>query len=175
MEGRRFAAAVDLGPAGRAHVNVILLVITTLDEQIDTLDASLGVFARSDPRTRALMELRGFGVILACVLLAEIGDARRFRRARQITRAAGLDPVVSDSADRKRRGHLAKAGSPQLRWALVEAASGWASRAGAPDHQLHLETRQRLNAQKANLTVARKPGRRIYRVLRELDPDHLAA
>jgi transposase len=29
--------------------------------------------------------------------------------------------VVEESADTRRRGHLAKAGSPHPRWALVEA------------------------------------------------------
>jgi transposase len=115
------------------------------------------------------MRLRGIGAILACVLLAEIGDARRFHRARQVVRAAGLDPIVDDSADTTRRGHPAKAGSPHRRWALVEAASGWAGRACAPDHDLHQSVKHRLNPQKANLTVARKLGRRAYHVLRDLD------
>src|SRR6266851_2378194 len=33
-----------------------------------------------------------------------------------------LDPVVDESGETRRRGKLAKAGSPHLRWALVEAA-----------------------------------------------------
>lgn len=53
-------------------------------------------------------------------ILAEIGEASRFRRGEQITRLVGLDPVVDESGETRRRGHLAKAGSPHLRWALVE-------------------------------------------------------
>jgi transposase len=46
----------------------------------------------------------------------------RFRRAQQITRLAGLDPVVEESGQTRRRGKLTKAGSAHLRWALSEAA-----------------------------------------------------
>jgi transposase len=65
-------------------------------------------------QTRALLGRRRS----TCHLLAEIGEARRFRRAQQIMRLAGLDPVVDESGETRRRGKLAKAGSPHLGWAL---------------------------------------------------------
>lgn len=89
-----------------------------------------------------MQSIYGIGPILACHLLAEIGEARRFRRAEQITRLAGLDPVVDESGETRRRGHLAKAGSPHLRWALVEAAVH-AHRTTAPDLALYRATRER--------------------------------
>ncbi|MCA1698542.1 MAG: IS110 family transposase, partial [Actinobacteria bacterium] len=92
--------------------------------------------AKTDTRLKALQKIYGVGPILSCTILAEIGDAKRFRRARQVVRAAGLDPVVRESADKRRRGHLAKQGAPGLRWALVEAAQH-ASRKNSPDHDLY--------------------------------------
>lgn len=169
IQGRRWAAALPLSAAAHAQVEMMLRLLAALDSEIETLESELRRFARTDPRTRALLELRGVGPTLACILLAEIGDARRFRRARQITRAAGLDPSVLDSADNQRRGRLAKAGSPQLRFALVEAAT-WSGREGGPDRELYLAARARAGAQRANLTVARKVGRRVYHVLRALEP-----
>ena len=103
-----------------------------LETQLDTVDGELRRFARNDERCQALQSIYGIGPILACHLLAEIGEARRFRHADQITRLAGLDPVVDESGENRRRGHLAKAGSPHLRWALVEAAVH-AHRTTAPD------------------------------------------
>ena len=97
-------------------------MIAALEAQLDTVDGELRRFARNDARCQALQSIYGIGPILACHLLAEIGEARRFRRAKQITRLAGLDPVVDESGETRRRGNLAKAGSPHLRWALVEAA-----------------------------------------------------
>jgi transposase len=168
-EGRRWLGELALGPHPRRQVDTILAVIEALERQIDELERELRRFARNDPRTRALARLRGIGEILACILVAEIGDVRRFHRARQITRAAGLDPVVSESADSRRRGRLAKAGSPQLRFALVEAAT-WAGRGPkSPDHDLYQQVRARAGAQRAQLTVARKIGRRVYHVLHQLE------
>ena len=120
-------------PRARARaVDSLLAVIAALETQMDTIDAELRRFARTDGRCRRLQTIYGIGPILASHLLAEIGEASRFRRAEQITRLAGLDPVVDESAETRRRGHLAKAGSPHLRWALVEAAVH-ANRQTAPD------------------------------------------
>jgi transposase len=86
----------------------------------------------------ALQTIYGVGSILACHVLAELGEAARFRRARQAVRAAGLDPVVDESGETRRRGRLAKHGAPVLRWALVEAAQH-AQRANSPDRGLYTQ------------------------------------
>src|SRR6266516_6355940 len=138
--------------------------MAALQEQLERLEGELRRFARGDRRCRALETIFGVGPILACHLLAEIGDARRFRRARQLVRAAGLGPVVIDSADSKRRGRLSKTGSPQLRWALVEAAQH-ACRSGSPDLELYRSVRERAGAQRATLTAARKIARRCFHTL----------
>jgi transposase len=83
-------------------------------------------------------------------------------------RAAGLDPVVDESGETRRRGHLAKHGAPALRWALVEAAQH-ARRANSPDRVLHAQAAARVGGKRAVLTVARKIGRRAYHVMRELE------
>jgi transposase len=110
----------------------------------------------------------GVGPVLAAHILAELGDVRRFRRARQVVRLSGLDPVVSESADTRRRGRLSKQGSPELRWALAEAAHH-ACRRRSPDHELYLAVKDRRGGQRATLTVARKIARRAYHVLSDLD------
>jgi transposase len=64
-------------------------------------------------------------------------------------------------------GHLARQGSPQLRWALFEAAMV-NSRPGSPEHNYHLDVRHRLGGKRPALSVARKLARRCYHTLREL-------
>jgi transposase len=110
------------------------------------------------------------GPIIACHLVAEIGHASRFRRARQVVRLAGLDPVVSESADTHRRGHLAKAGSPALRWALVQAAQH-GGRQHSPERGLYRAASRRGGSPQAKLTIARKIARRAYHTLHELERD----
>jgi transposase len=166
--GRRWVAAIRLHPGARAQVEAMLTVMASLAHQIDLLDCELRRQAKNDDRLKALQRIFGIGPILACTILAEIGDAKRFRRARQVVRAAGLDPVVRDSADKQRRGQLAKQGAPCLRWALVEAAQH-ACRKNSPDHELYLRQRGHAGANPATLTVARKIGKRAFHVLRELE------
>ena len=168
VEGLRWVAALQLPEHERLQVESLMSVMAALEAQVAAVDAGLRRFARDDERCRALREIYGVGPILACHLLAEIGEASRFRRAEQITRLAGLDPVVEESGETRRRGHLAKAGSPHLRWALVEAAVH-AHRPTAPDVALYRATRERRSATVAKLTVARKIGKRVFYTLRELE------
>jgi transposase len=115
-----------------------------------------------------LQTIYGVGPIIAGQLLAEIGEARRFQRPDQITRLAGPDPVVDESGDNRRRGKLAKARSPHLRWALNEAAVH-AHRPTRPDFALYRATRERRHTAVARLTIARKIGKRAFQALRELE------
>lgn len=166
--GRRWVAAIRLHPGARAQVEAMLTVMGSLAEQIEMIDCELRRMAKTDARLKALQNIFGVGPILAATILAEIGDAKRFRRARQVVRAAGLDPVVRDSADKERRGQLAKQGAPCLRWALVEAAQH-ACRRSSPDHELYVRARGHAGANPATLTVARKIGKRAFHTLRELE------
>jgi transposase len=75
---------------------------------------------------------------------------------------------VLESGDTKRRGRLAKAGPPLLRWALVEAAQH-AARPQSPDHARYQRLRKRRGSQIARITIARTLAARSYNVLRELE------
>jgi transposase len=163
--GRRWLAGLRLDAHVRALVDAQLARVDAIAEQTAAIDAELRRLARTDARLVALQTLDGVGPILACHLLAELGEARRFRRARQLVRAAGLDPVVHDSAESKRRGKLSKQGSPQLRWALVQAAHGAARRAGSEEQRRQRRLSRRIGSQRAALTNARAIAHRAYHVL----------
>jgi transposase len=167
--GQQWVGTLALPAASQANAAVMLAMIAAIEQQLEMLDARLRAQAREDPRLRALDRLFGVGPVLAAHILAEVGDGRRFHRARQVVRIAGLDPAVSESADSKRRGRLTKQGSPQLRWALVEAAHH-ACRPGSPDHELYLAVQQRCGTQRAILTVSRKLARRAHHTLAALEP-----
>lgn len=164
--GRRWVESLDLDPCARAQVEVMLTIMAAVNEQLERLEVELRRFANRDSRCRALQTIYGVGPIIACHLLAEIGDIQRFQRPRQLVRASGLDPTVIESADSKRRGRLAKQGSPHLRWALVEAAQH-GHRPTSPDHTLYTNTKQRRGSGRARLTVARKIAHRAYHALNQ--------
>lgn len=166
--GRRWVAALALERAVRLVLDALLGVIDDLDRRLQPLERELRQHAKQDARLRALQTIYGVGPIVACHLLAEIGDARRFARGRQVVRLSGRDPTVLESGETKRRGRLAKAGPPLLRWALVEAAKQ-AARPQSPDHERWQRIRSRRGQHVAALTIARTLAGRAHRVLLELE------
>lgn len=70
----------------------------------------------------ALQVLRGFRLINAVCLVAEIGDPRRFAHPRQLMAYIGLVPSEHSTGDRVCRGGLTKAGNRRVRTTVVEAA-----------------------------------------------------
>ena len=73
---------------------------------------------RDTPRSR---QLPGIGPVLAAVIVAEIGDIRRFPGPGQLGSWAGLTPRHYESDTKVIRGHVTKQGSRMLRWAVTEA------------------------------------------------------
>jgi hypothetical protein len=102
-------AALELSPAAQRQITVALAVIGHVNSQLAPLDRDLKAFARAQPGCRALMRHYGIGPQVACAILAELGDARRFSSSRRSVRFAGLDVTGHESDTKRRAGHLAKA------------------------------------------------------------------
>ena len=66
-------------------------------------------------------QLPGIGPVLVAVIVAEIGDIRRFPGPGQLCSWAGLTPRHRESDPKVSRGHVTKQGSRMLRWAVCEA------------------------------------------------------
>jgi transposase len=168
-KGRRWLDGLALNGHARRIVDAHTELISVIEEQMAQIDRELRLLARDDKRLLALQTIYGVGPVIAGHLLAEIGDARRFHRSRQLVRVAGLDPVVLESGESRRRGKLSKQGSPQLRWAFVQAAQHTARCSTSPDRELYLQVKERAGAQRAALTTARKIARRAHHVLLALE------
>ena len=116
------------------------------------------------------MGLYGMGELTPLVTLCELGDVQRLSASRKSVRIAGIDIDVHRSNHRARLGKLTRQGSPQLRWALYEAALS-ACRPSSPDHADYLALKARgLTHTRASLTIARKLAIRSCHLLRELGP-----
>jgi transposase len=114
-----------------------------------------------------LTEQYGIGLLCGTLIWAELGDCRRFSNSDQAVRFAGLDVTVWSSDTKRSAGRLARQGSPELRWALYEAAKS-AARQTSPDHDYYAAVRDRLGGKRPALSVARKLARRCYHTLRDL-------
>ena len=126
----------------------------------------------------ALQGLRGFALLNATTLAAEIGDPRRFAKPTQLMAYLGLVPGEHSSGERVRRGGLTKAGNGRSRKALVEAAWTYARRAtmAPPAHKydpavrlIATKARQRLSRRYRRLTArGKRPTVAIAAIAREL-------
>jgi transposase len=157
-----------LSPAGARAVAVALGRIDDLDARITPLRRQIASFARRQPGCQALHdELYGVGTLVAAIIWAFLGDARRFSCSAQAVRYAGLDVTVHASDTKRAAGHLSGQGPPILRWALFEAGHH-GSRAASPDHRYYAGVAARIDANRAALSVARKLARRSHHILRRL-------
>ena len=68
-------ASLSLSPAARAQVERLLRLIEAVESELRALDTELRRFARADRRCIVLQTIYGVGPILACHLLAELGEA----------------------------------------------------------------------------------------------------
>jgi transposase len=172
-DGREWLAAQPLPAAAREQVTVALEMIDALDRQMAPLDKELRAYARRQAGCRALMAHYGIGELVAVTVLSELGDCMRFSSSRQAVRYAGMDITVKQSDQRRAPGHLSRQGPPALRWALLEAAQN-ARRHGSPDRDYYVQAAERLGANRAALSVARRLLKRSYHTLRELGEEALA-
>jgi transposase len=167
-EGAARLAAAELSAAGRQAVAVGLRQIQRLTEEMAPLRAQLADLSARQVGCRALRETHyGVGALTSVAIWAELGDCRRFRSSDDAVRHTGLDITVYASDGKRTKGHLARQGPAVLRWALYEAAV-FAGRASSPDHAYFRQVKQRLDGQRALLSVARKLARRCYHTLRGL-------
>jgi transposase len=97
-------------------------VVTDVRAQLPPVMTEIRTTAATDPIARALDARPGFGPVFSVTLRAEIGTMTRFPDGPHLASYAGLVPRVERSAKRHWSGRITKAGSPWMRWALIEAA-----------------------------------------------------
>jgi len=110
-------------------------LVLTFTELLTRLERAEGMLARVrlelkdsiagwalSPLVEALQALRGFDWENATMMVAEIGDFRRFPTAGHLMAYAGLVPSEHSSGERRKRGAITKAGNATVRRTLVEAA-----------------------------------------------------
>jgi transposase len=74
------------------------------------------------PLVAAYQAMRGVSFVVAVTFVAEIGDLRRFEKARQLMAFIGLVPSEHSTGDTVRRGGLTLSGNRRARRVLIEAA-----------------------------------------------------
>lgn len=114
----------DLVPEGR-----IRTLMTEIREEWATLDRRIRVFdrefvelARVDDATRRLTMIPGIGALNATALVAAVGKASHFRRARDLGAWLGLVPRQHTTGGKPRLLGISKRGNTYLRTLLIHGA-----------------------------------------------------
>jgi len=102
--------------------------IRLLKRDIERVETAMKRIVRQDPAlerdVKHLSTIYGVGFITAVVVLAELGDLRRFEHARQLSAFAGVSPrIVESGASVNGRPRLCKQGNARVRHALYLAAT----------------------------------------------------
>lgn len=138
-------------------------VICLIERQREVLRRRI-IFANRGEHFSGLMALLksvpGIDEVWGCVIAGEVGDFSRFPNADALEFWAGLTPDNQSSAGRTQSGHITKAGSPTLRWALCKAAVTLC-RSDARQEAVRQRLIRRAGKAKANVAM----GRRLLRIL----------
>ncbi len=138
-------------------------LVCLIERQRDCLRRKI-IFANRDRRFASLIAILksvpGIDEIWACIIAAEIGEFSRFPNADTLEFWAGLTPDNQESAGRTQSGHITKAGSATLRWALCKAAVTLC-RSDAKQEAIRQRLIGHMVKPKANVAM----GRRLLRVL----------
>jgi transposase len=114
------------------------------------------------------MTVPGVGPITAVRFVATLDDVTRFSTAHDVQSYLGLTPGENSSSSKVRRTRLTKAGPPQMRFLLVQAA--WAAVRSAPNDPMvswAKRVAERRGKQIGSVALARKLAGILYALWRD--------
>jgi transposase len=138
--------------------------------RLGELDKQIEAIARSHPVAKRLQQLRGVGPLVATALVATVGDARHYRKGRQMAAALGLTPRQHSSGDKHRLLGISKRGDVYLRTLLIHGARAVVSQAKHRDDRLSCwvtDIAQRSHTNVAAVALANKTARIAWAMLRQ--------
>jgi len=153
--GIAFLKQLTLRPVYRQALDNYLALIAEFEQRITAATQEIKQLLEPDERAERLMSIPGVAHLTAYLLLAEIGDIRRFSSARKLCAYGGLVPTIRASGEHCYHGHITREGSRYIRWGMVEAAC----KAPSKDEQLgriYRRLAHRRGALKARVAIARR-------------------
>lgn len=106
-------------------------------------------------RVERLMTIPGIGEVTALTWVLEIGDAGRFRSAKQAVSYCGLCSAQKESGGKEQRGPISKKRNKHLQTVLIEAAK-LAPRWNEQLAEIHAKELTKGNRNRATLAIARR-------------------
>ncbi len=105
---------------GIESINRYLDVMEILNEKIREISLKIKEIAKENEDAKLLMTIPGINYYSAMLILAEIGDVKRFPDSHKLCAYAGLVPSTYQSGNKTYHGHITKQGNKWLRWILIQ-------------------------------------------------------
>lgn len=112
----------DLTPAMRRLLAELWEEFKALEHRLHAVGAQIEALASSDEVARRLASVPGIGPLGATALIAAVGDARQFRKARDFGAWLGLVPRQHSTGGTPTLLGISKRGNPYLRRLLIHGA-----------------------------------------------------
>lgn len=149
-----------------------LAELDSLEMRLRRVEDRLEARTRDDPIVQRLLLYKGIGVVTAWTIRAMVGRFDRFRTGKPWSRFCGRTPCKASSGHRQADAGLIRAGDPELRTIIIEAA-----------HRLirydpcwtTLAAKMRAGGKKACVIAAAVANRWIRWLFHQVQPERLAA
>lgn len=112
----------ELTTASRAVFSALYEQLKKVDEEIIKYTHQLELLAHRDERCRRMMSVEGIGPLTATAIIAAVGDAKVFKKGREMSAWLGLVPRQHSSGNKIRLLGISKRGDCYLRTLLIHGA-----------------------------------------------------
>ncbi len=125
LSGTAYLDSLELADGYHIKVESLRDLVALYDREVVTLERVIHGRLVEHPGYRAIQAIDGVGRVLGAIFVAEIGDVGRFPGPEALCSWAGLTPRHRESDTTVKRGRMTKKGSTLVRWAAIEAVSGY--------------------------------------------------
>jgi transposase len=156
-EGRK-ARHGELPERMQGYVQILEEQLVLLEKQLKAMEEKVAEKARNNELTPYVMSIPGVGIGIAAVLVAYLGDGKRFNKAGEVANYAGFAPRVDCSGDTNHYGSIAQYSYCHPIRAIVLEGVWSINRCGygGPLAEKFQSLAGRMNRRKSAVAVARK-------------------
>ena len=170
------AASSSIGM--REGVDAVIFAIRTtvenikrVQKEITEIEKLMAVSLSKIPYAKQLVSIHGIGPVTLSIILGEIGDITRYRRAEEIIKLAGLNLYEISSGQHRGRRRISKRGRPLLRKTLFFAALRMVKTKGVfRKDYLRMTESNKMQKTKALVALSRKLLRVLFALARDNVP-----
>lgn len=171
VKGRRWLASLELAEQYQLALNRYVEMVDCFERLLEEADEKIEKTVNDHPQAKLLTTIPGISYSTALVIMAEIGDIKRFISPKKLMGYAGLVPSTYSSGERIAHGKITKTGSRWLRWTMVEVAHRQVlSKKKISLNWYYQKIKKRKGSSTAAVATARKLLAVVWTILKENRP-----